>query len=48
MAEQVSCDVFTFRLLEIKEINKMQTQLLANLAAGENVTYGQLSDDWYL
>ena len=48
MAAQVSCDVSTFRLLEIKEINGMQTKLSADLAAGENVTYGQLSDDWYL
>ena len=35
MAAQVSCDVSTFRSLEIKEINKIQTHQLADLAAGE-------------
>ena len=33
MGAQVSCDVSTFRLLEIKENNKMQTHVSADLAA---------------
>ena len=36
MGAQVSRDVSTFRLLEIKENNKMQTHVLADFAAGED------------
>ena len=36
ICSEVSCDVSTFRLLEIKGNNKMQTHVSADLAAGED------------